>query len=351
MPTIQDVAKLAQVSPSSVSNALNGRTQRMRKETFQRIQKAIAQLNYQPNKIARHLKTGQLPILGMLVPSTANPLFGELAVAIETVAQKQYNYRLLVCNTQRDISIESAMLDDLISLGIKAVIVNSSMAETAHLLLAAKRGITIISYDTSPRQPTNLPYDHIYPDSHKTGWLAAKTLIDQGHRQLALVKPEGATISRQDKTAGFIDAAHAAPHKVSTRIIKIPTKRSYGDSELGQIGFDAATKIAASQPIPTGVVAINDMIAIGLMAGLRHHHLQVPKDISVIGMDNIPTTEFTWPPLTTIAMPVQAMAQTIVERALQRLENPTTPPNAFRFEPTLLVRQSVSSPPIPHEVS
>src|SRR5690625_3957253 len=122
MPTIQDVARLARVSPSSVSNALNGRTQRMRQETFERIQKAIKQLNYQPNQIARHLKTGQLPILGMLVPSTANPSFGELAVAIESVAQKMYNYRLLVCNTQRDTAIESAMLNDLISLGIKVVI-------------------------------------------------------------------------------------------------------------------------------------------------------------------------------------------------------------------------------------
>src|SRR5690606_20842337 len=101
MATIQDVARLANVSVSAVSNVLNGRSERMREDTFIRIQQAIDKLGYRPSQIARHLKTGQIPLLGMLVPTTSNPSFGQLAVAVEESAQRKFGYRVLVCNTHR----------------------------------------------------------------------------------------------------------------------------------------------------------------------------------------------------------------------------------------------------------
>lgn len=99
--TIQDVARAAGVSAASVSNVLNGRVDRMRDDTRLRIEQVIAELNYRPNPIARQLKTGRAPMLGLVVPTVANPFYGELAVTIERSAQRQ-GYHVLLCNSLRD---------------------------------------------------------------------------------------------------------------------------------------------------------------------------------------------------------------------------------------------------------
>src|SRR5690606_38833187 len=149
----------------------------MRKETFIRIQEAIEKLGYRPNQMARHLKTGNIPILGLLVPSTSNPSFAHIAVAVEEVAQRLHNYRVLVCNTYRDQQLEAKMLDDLIGLGIRAVIVISSLSDERHIEAALAKGLAVISYDSgidTGRVPT---HDHVLPDNRLAGRLAAEHLI------------------------------------------------------------------------------------------------------------------------------------------------------------------------------
>lgn len=347
MATIQDVARLANVSVSSVSNVLNGRTERMRQDTFARIQQAIDKLGYRPNQMARHLKTGHIPILGLLVPSTSNPSFGQLAVAIEDVAQRRHSYRVLMCNTYRDKQLEAKMLDDLIGLGIRAVIVISSLNDERHIEAAIDKGLSVVSYDLGidPGKPAR--HDHVLPDNRLAGRLAAEHLIAHGHRHLAFVKPKGATISRREKIEGFLAAISEAGATHSAQIIDIDGGTRFGDNELGQLGFEAARQIATQAQRPTGVVAVNDMTAIGLMAGLRHCGLIVPDDVSVVGMDNVSVAEYVWPPLTTIATPVREVAETMVEQAIARLSSPDTPPREFSFPPRLVQRMSVSAPAQP----
>src|SRR5258708_21931137 len=114
---IQDVARHGGVSVSTVSNVLNGRVDRMRPGTLRRVSEAIRTLNYQPNQVARVLKTGRSPILGLLVPSIANPFFGSLAREIDERAQK-LGYRLLLGNTARVLEKERDFLESLGALGV-----------------------------------------------------------------------------------------------------------------------------------------------------------------------------------------------------------------------------------------
>jgi DNA-binding LacI/PurR family transcriptional regulator len=344
MATIQDVARLANVSVSSVSNVLNGRAERMRKDTFLRVQQAIDKLDYRPSQIARRLKTGQIPILGMLVPTTSNPSFGQLAVAVEEVAQRKHNYRVLVCNTYRDKQLEAKMLDDLIGLGIRAVIVISSLNDERHIEAAIEKGLTVVSYDLGidPKKPAK--HDHVLPDNRLAGRLAAQHLINHGHKHLAFVKPKGTTISRQEKLEGFMAAITKAGKGYSGLTVEIDGGSRFGDNELGHLGFRAAQKVHAMKNRPTGLVAVNDMTAIGLMAGLRHCGLSVPEDVSVVGMDNVSVSEFVSPPLTTVAMPVQEVAETMVEQAILRLAKPGAEPREFSFPPSLVQRMSVAPP-------
>lgn len=344
MATIQDVARLANVSVSSVSNVLNGRTERMRAETFARIEEAIKKLGYRPNQIARHLKTGNIPVLGLLVPSTSNPSFAHLAVAVEEVAQRRHNYRVLVCNTYRDQRLEAKMLDDLIGLGIRTVIVISSIGDERHIDAAINRGLAVVSYDSGISASRTPTHDHVLPDNTLAGRLAAEHLISHGHKRLAFAKPRGETISRRQKVEGFLAAIEAAGPGHSAQIIEVDAGSRFGDNELSKVGFDAARQIATMKNRPSAVVAVNDMTAIGLMAGLRDSGLSIPDDVSVVGMDDIAVAEYVWPPLTTIATPVKEVAETMVEQALARARNPDLPPAEFSFPPVLVERQSVTRP-------
>ena len=344
MATIQDVAKLANVSVSSVSNVLNGKTDRLRPDTFARVQEAIRKLGYRPNQAARQLKTGRIPIIGLLVPSTANPFMGQLASLTEAYAQKRYGYRILLSNTQRDKQLESVMFDDLIAFGVGAAIIISSMSDERHVESAIARGLAVVSYDRGVDPNARVPVDHVLPDNVQAGRLASQHLIDSGHTRLAFTMPAGRTISRSSKIEGFLDAAQAAGAGISAEVIEGRAVSKYGDSELAELGFEMGSKIARSRKPPTGLVAVNDTFALGLMAGIRSANKRVPEDFSVIGMDDFAISPFVYPALTSIAMPINEMAQAMVDRAVMRLENPDTPAEEQRFAPVLMVRDSVSPP-------
>ncbi|VGO10855.1 Transcriptional regulator of rhamnose utilization, LacI family [plant metagenome] len=345
MATIQDVARLAKVSISSVSNVLNGRTERLRPDTAERIQQAIQLLGYRPNQAARQLKTGKMPVIGLLVPSTANPFYGQIAAALESYAQTRHGYRVMLCNTHRDRALEARMLEDLSGFGVAAAILLSSFDDERHVEDAVARGLAVISYDRAPGTAGSRGIDHVYADNVEAGRLAAQHLIDHGHRRLAFVMPAGRTNSRDRKIQGFLRAAGQAAEPVSAQVYEGRAITAYGDSELADIGYELGQRLAAETAAPTGVVTVNDTLAMGLMAGLRAAGKRVPEDVSVVGMDNMVLAAFTSPPLTSIAMPVEPMAQAMVDRAVLRITEPDAPAEQLRFDPALVPRESVSPPP------
>lgn len=346
MATIHDVAALAGVSISSVSNVLNRRTEKMSARTFSRVEEAIASLGYRPNRIARQLKTGHTPMLGLLVPSTANPMYGQLALQIEAAAQARFGYRLLLANTHRAPEQEARMFEDLLGFGVRSVIVVSSLVDERHLEQAVASGLSVVSYDgDSAREPTGA-VDHISPDNHLAGYLAADHLIGHGHRRLAFLVPSGQTVSRASKIRGFrqrVAEAHAAGG-CHGEVIEGIVAQTFGDSELADLGYAMAARVAGMRERPSAIVTVNDMLALGLLAGLHQAGLRVPQDISVVGMDGLAMAAFSNPGLTTVAMPLKTMAETMVERAVERALAPSQPPLNLTFEPSLIVRQSVAAP-------
>lgn len=344
MATIHDVAALSGVSISSVSNVLNKRTSKLSAATFKRVEQAIRQLDYQPSRVARQLKTGHIPMLGLLVPSTANPMYGQIALEIEKSAQKLFGYRLLLVNTHRNPSEEAGMLQDLLAFGVRSVIVVSSMADEAHMEEAALNGLSIVSFDRTTSAESRSLIDHIAPDNFRAGFLAADHLLSYGHHHLVFLVPRGRTVSRSDKISGFVQRIAESAGSVTAEVIEGSGAESFGDSELAELGAAMAVQIAKMQPLPTAVVTVNDMLAIGLLSGLHRMGLRVPEDVSVIGMDDLSIAAFTKPGLTTIAMPLAQMADFMVKRAINRVTQPKMTPGSFIFQPTLVERHSVAAP-------
>ncbi|MGE0802081.1 MAG: LacI family DNA-binding transcriptional regulator [Lautropia sp.] len=349
MSTIQDVARHAGVSVSTISNVLNGRTDRMRRETLARVEAAIATLDYRPNRAAQQLKTGRTPMLGLLVPSIANPMYGTIAREIETVAQSRYGHRVVLGNTYRNRDKETGFFDDLLDHGIRGVVVISSLVDEGHFAAAVARGLVMVSYDRRATPGDGLPIDHVSVDNYEAARIATEHLIARGHRRLAFVTASGATMSRSEKIRGFRDAAAQAGLADTATVIAGPTQSEYGDSEMADVGRAQALRIAGDQARPTGFVAVNDLLAFGLMAGLREAGLEVPADASVIGIDGLYLSALVSPGLTTVSLPVPRMAETIVERVIGRLADPGLPTAEFLFRPELVERQSVGPAPLQTE--
>jgi len=342
MSTITDVARLAKVSISTVSNVLNGRTGRMSVATLARVETAMTQLGYRPNLAARQLKTGEASMIGLLVPSLANPSYGMLAREIETESWRRYGFRVIVGNTNRDPQHERAFIDDMSAQGVRGVIVISSLADESHLDSPVKRGLVAVSYDSHTRRDVQPILDYVSADNAAGVRLAVEHLAAAGHRTIAFLTPKLWTFSRAEKRKGFLAAIRAA--RLKGLVIEGSVASIYADAEMAELGQGLAAPFAAHPDRPSAAIAINDMMAIGLVSGLKKLGLGVPEDVSVVGMDGIPLGAFTAPPLTTVLLPLPDLARTMVDRIMLRLKQPETAPAEFRFLPTMLVRGSVAPP-------
>jgi DNA-binding LacI/PurR family transcriptional regulator len=345
LSTIQDVARQAGVSTSTVSNVLNGRTDRMGRETLARVESAILALSYRPNRAAQQLKTGHNPMLGLLVPSIANPMYGYIAREIETVAQQKYGHRVMLGNTYRSKEIETGFFDDLLSHGVRGVIMISSQLDEQHFDLGVQRGLVAVSYDRPATPGASTALDHVTVDNAEAARMATAHLISRGHRRLAFATAAGQTMSRREKVKGFLAAAQAAGLADSAHVVEGSMQAGYGDSEMADVGRMLAARIAADPRRPTGIVAVNDLMAFGLMAGFRDAGLSVPADVSLVGIDGLFLSALMNPGLTTVRLPVPEMARKLVERVIGRLADPSIKPDEFIFQPDLVERDSVAAPP------
>lgn len=341
MTTIQDVARHAEVSVSTVSNVLNGRGSRMRPETLARVEAAIRALQFRPSKLAQQLKTGQTPLLGLLVPSMTNPMYGHIAREIETVAQAEHGFRLLIGSTYRDKDKESAFFDDLLSQGVRRVIVVSSLADERHFESAVERGMVVVSYDRGATPGKRSRVAHVMPDNFEAARMATQHLIDKGHRRLAFATVAGMTMSRSAKIDGFFAAADSAGLRDGAAVLDGGPLDEYGDAVIAEVGRATGLALAARRGRPTGIVALNDLMALGLMAGLREAGLSVPRDVSVVGIDGLFLATLSNPLLSTVQLPVREMARAMVTLAMAAPDDNDRPEQVFA--PSLLVeRESVA---------
>ena len=345
MPTILDVARHAAVSVSTVSNVLNGRSDRMRSETLARVEKAIQALRFRPSKLAQQFKTGQIPLIGLLVPSLSNPMYGHIAREIETFAQERHAFRLLIGSTYRDREKENAFFEDLLSQGVRRIIVISSLADERHFEAAMERGMVVVSYDRGATPGKRSRVSHVLPDNFEAARMATQHLIGKGHRHLAFITVAGMTMSRSAKIDGFHAAAKAAGLRSSASVLDGGRLNEYGDAVIAEVGRATGRRIALMPQPPTGIVALNDLMALGLLAGLREAGMRVPQDISVVGIDGLFLSALSNPALTTVQLPVREMARAMVERVMNPAGSLDGNSADLVFTPTHLIERESVAPP------
>ncbi|WP_255513634.1 LacI family DNA-binding transcriptional regulator [Homoserinibacter sp. GY 40078] len=324
-PNMHDVAARAGVSHITVSRVLNDYPS-IRPETRDRVLAAIAELGYRRNLAARALVTSRTRAIGVLSPEVAQHGPASSVLAVERAA-REHGYHPLVTAAAVEHDASVAALGFLLDQAVEALVVIAPH-ET---VLAAIRDLDIrvpLVTLQAPDRPTGVGVDQ-----SAGARLAAEHLLGLGHTHVQLLSgPEGyleATARRQGVLAALDDAS------------VVPGPELRGDWSAAS-GFAVAAEIEAST---TAVIAANDQMAIGLIAGLADAGRDVPSQVSVVGFDDIPEAEYQRPALTTVQQDFELVGRRAVEALLARIApDPDAPPVEAVIAPRLVVRASTAVP-------
>lgn len=330
MATIKDVAKLAGVSTTTVSHVIN-RTRYVAESTQKAVWSAVEQLNYSPSAVARSLKVNSTKSIGMIVTTSQAPYFAEIILAVENYCYQQ-GYSLLLCNTQNHFEKIRDNLEVLAKKRVDGVLVMCSEYTVDSLdLLENFSMLPMVVMDWGPNNPKT---DIIHDNSFTGGYLATKYLLTCGHRQIAIISGDLNKTTAQARYQGFLSALAEQGITAKSEWIK------EGHFEP-EDGYECMQQILALSERPTAIFCCNDTMALGAMSAINQAGLSVPNDFSVIGYDDIHSSRYYSPPLTTVHQSKVRLGQMAIDLLLQRIEDKSRTPATIQMQPELVIRKSV----------
>lgn len=329
--TLKNIAQKAGVSLATVSLALNG-SSKVNKKTKQRIKEIAYELNYVPNARARALVKKSTKTIGLVIPEIVNPFFAELAQAIKNHIRNK-NFNLILCSTDYQSEEELNYINMFRSGQVDGAIfacVGDMMAEHNDLITKlVKDNIPVIYVDRAGVDYDLIPV--VKSDVYHAAYQAADYLISLGHTDLAFA---GQSVERLN---GFKSA-------LLKHGLELKEENIYYDYLRMEGGYAVGEKIAARTEKPEAVVCLNDEIAIGIIQALFGKNIDVPGEISVVGIDNIKMANFYNPSLTTVNIPISQMGKKAAEILLKKIAGKSLSPNEkfFVFPTELIIRDSSS---------
>ena len=334
--TIKDIAREAEVSHSTVSRALNS-SPLISIETTSRVQQIATDLGYLPSAAARTLKTNRSRVLGVIIRNVDDPFFSEILQGIEEVAQG-HGYSLFMASSRHDHIMEKSIVQAMVERRVDGVIICSTPVSTGQSRQLTSFGVPIVVVNNQSAEEYRYS---IYHDDRDGSRHVTRHLLDLGHRDIAYLGNAAAGRSTQDRLNGYQHELRAAGIEVAPGFIH---EAPGGKPEHGLASVD---HFLALSHRPTALVCYNDMLAMGVLQGLRTNRIRVPEDMSVTGFDNIFFSAFTDPPLTTFDQPKQfigAEAARLVLGLLDTGDLDGTPSEIRMLKGRLLVRASTAAP-------
>ncbi|MCP3870551.1 MAG: substrate-binding domain-containing protein [Gammaproteobacteria bacterium] len=329
MSSIKDVARAAGVSVSTVSHVIN-ETRFVALETRENVERAIRELGYQPNSLARALRSKRTKTIGMLVTSSTNPFFAEVVSGVEEECFRR-GYSLILCISRDQHGRQLTYLNMLMQKRIDAlVIMTVSRDPDFQQALGSLGSLPKVILDSEPFPNACAIGD----DSVLGGRQATDYLIERGFREIGcLTGPQNHPRSR-DRFCGFEKAMGVAEQPIKMDWI-------VANDLTAQGGYEAMTRILNAGPQPQAVFAFNDLMALGAYRAVMERGLSIPDDISVVGYDDLEIAKLLFPALTTIRQPSFELGLEAAQILIRHLENKVEIPPQIQLIPKLIIRNSV----------
>ncbi|GAA1296873.1 LacI family transcriptional regulator [Planotetraspora silvatica] len=338
-PTLRDVAEAAGVHAATASRALNPSTRRLvSAETARRVIKAAKTLGYQPNPIARSLKTAKSSTVGLVIPDLTNPLFPPIVRGIEDVLEAE-GFSAWIVNTDNDPERERARIDSLRSRQVEGLIIATARVDHPFLEALHEQGVKMVLVN---RRVENLEVPYVTADDATGIALAVRHLADLGHRRIAhLAGPQG-TSTGVVRSRAFRHAIRDHGLEDDPSLIVECARWNEAD------GATAMRELLDRDDRFTAVVAGNDLIALGCYDVFAERGISCPDEMSVVGFNDMPFIDKLRPPLTTVGVPHNDIGAEAARMLLDCIEEPERRPRSLLLPVTMVVRDSTTHPrPLP----
>ncbi|MGK5557490.1 LacI family DNA-binding transcriptional regulator [Actinomadura kijaniata] len=317
MITLEDVARRAGVSLATASRVLNGSNRRVGAALRQRVERAAAELGYEPDVTAQTLARGSSNVVGLVVHALTDPYFAALAEGAMRAADR-HGCTVMIGATHRDPEREISLVSTLRAQRVRAVVLAGS--RTADPAVTGRLAAEIERYRTAGGRVAcigqdRLGVDTVAPANREGAAALARALAELGHRRFAVLAGPERLLTAADRTEGFA-AALAGLGLPAPRVVPGGFDRDGGHAAAGALvdsGLDGVTC----------VFAVNDVMAVGALAALRERGVDVPGTLSVAGFDDIETLRDQVPALTTVRLPLTAMGERALDLALEERERPS----------------------------
>lgn len=334
-PTLRDVANAAGVHPATASRALNPATRGLvNADTARRVMKVAETLGYRPNPIARGLKTAKSGTVGLVIPDLTNPLFPPIVRGIEDVLEPA-GYSGLIVNTDNDPRRELAQIDLLRSRQVEGLIIATALIEHPLMERLRREGVPMVMVN---RQPDGVDVPSITPDDAAGIELAVAHLAQLGHRRIGHLAGPATTSTGVARLRAFRNAMRDLDLDDDPSLVL--TCEHWSE----EAGADGLRALLDRRPDVTGVVAGNDLIALGCYDVFAERRIECPRDMSVVGFNDMPFLDKLAPPLTTVAIPHQQIGAEAARLLLDAIAEPDRAARSVLLPVSLVVRGSTASP-------
>jgi DNA-binding LacI/PurR family transcriptional regulator len=329
MSSIRDIAKKSGVSVATVSHVLN-KTRYVSPELTKKVKDIMTELDYKPNMVAGSLRSKKTKTIGLILPDSANKVFSQIGQIVEVECAKA-EYNVIFCNSSYDVETELKNIDILRMKMVDGIIIIPSTKDTNCILKLMKSEIPFVVVNT---RVANFAIDQVYVDNELLAFIATEHLIALGHKKLIYLDRMVDHDYSMQRKKGFLHSL------IKNNIENEPELyiRSNGFSYMN--GYNVMKKFLEKGIPFDAVFAYNDVHAIGAMRAILDAGLNVPKDVSIIGCDNIPAAEFMNPRLTTMDYPVHDLGKESALILMGKLQNPAIESRQIVLKPILVQRES-----------
>lgn len=329
--TLKQIAEEANTSLATTSLILNNKPVRVSESTKQNVLAVAKKYNYRPNKIAQGLVTKKTMTVGFVIPDISNTFFAETAKYIDLELTK-HGYNLILCNTNDSVVSQVKSIDNLLSRGVDALVIclaQESLDGDDFVSQIKSLDIPCVAFD---RWSGDIPCSMVSIDNKLGAILATEHLVSLGHKQIGCITGALSSVSAQQRFDGFKEVLEKYNLEVNPNLV------FEGDyhSESGFVGGKKLIENGA-----TAIFACNDLMAYGVMRASKEANLSIPKDLSVVGFDDLFFSATTEVPLTTIRQPIDLLATDVANKVLKLLKGKAEHQNTI-IAPSLVVRGSTT---------
>lgn len=323
--TLDKVARAAGVSSSTVSRIING-TAKVSAAKRENVLRIMSQLNYQPNVLARGLARGRTMGIGVLTQDISSPFYSSTLRGIES-ALLGSGYHPIFISGHWHLEEELEAIDFLLSRRVDGIIVLGGGVPDLRLQEVAHRLPMVVLGRSIP----GLEGQCLRLDNVAGALEATRHLLELGHERIAHIAGEPSHRDAQDRLEGYKAALRAAKLPFNPELVQ-------GGDFCEAAGFLATTRLVEGRTLFSAIFAANDQMAYGARLALHRKGLRVPEDISLVGFDDLPTSMYTTPPLTTVQQPVEEMGRAAAQGVLRLLRGEQA--EVRRMETRLVIRES-----------